>query len=194
MIDPVERVDALRLSHADQQHILHQLDEAADQPVVVELRANRRYRYVVREGLVLQVEGTQVQFVVRPRNLSAGGIAVLHGSFLYPGTPCAIMLRELHGEQTLVEGRIVHCRCVHGRAHEVHIRFGEPIEIERFVDLRQARVVTAKDVASAPGALTYPSAQVAQLARRLEELARDQAQRDELYQLVTQLAALLNPS
>lgn len=159
----------------------------------MELRATYRYRYAVREGLVLQVEGTQVHFVVRPRNLSAGGIAVLHGSFLYPGTACAIVLRELHGAQTLVEGRVIHCRCVHGRAHEVNIRFSQPIEIERFVDAKQARLVATRDVASAPGEPTYPSRQVAQLARRLEELARDRAHRDELYQLVMQLVGLLRP-
>lgn len=193
MIDRVERLDALRLSEADQRHILHELDEAAVHPNREDLRATRRYRYVVREGLILQVDGAPVHFVVRPRNISAGGIAVLHGSFLYPGTACGIALRGLDGRTLLVNGRILHCRCVHGRAHEVNIRFVQPIEIEKFVDARQARLVTTRDPVSAQGPADYSSAQIAQLARQIEELARDRVPRDRLHRLVMQLAALVPP-
>jgi len=186
--DKSQRLDALRLSEDEQVHILHELDEAANHAAVAELRTSQRYRYQVREGLVMEAEGFQIQFIVRPRNLSAGGISVLHGGFLYAGTHCAIMLRSIDGELARVEGQIIHCRCVHGRAHELSVHFSEPIEIGNFVDVHQARVVAS---AATPA---YSSAQVTRLARRLEELASEQAPLEELSRLLAQLTTLLRPN
>jgi hypothetical protein len=180
-----QRLDALRLSEVDQFFILQELEKAARQPANAERRASRRYRYQVRQGLVMQVPGLRFQFIVRPRNLSAGGISVLHGGFLYAGTACAVTLRTVDGEQLPVAGRIIRCRCVHGRAHELNIHFTEPIALERFVDLHQARVV-------APAEPAYSRAQVVRLVRRLGELADEQAPLEQLSRVVAQLTALLN--
>lgn len=184
-MDQSKRLDALRLSEAEQRRILHELDEAANNPAAGELRVNQRYRYQIREGLLMQVAGFRVPFAVRPRNLSAGGISVLHGGFLYAGTPCVITLRTTGGEHACVAGQIVRCRCVHGRAHELNIHFEEPIEVGNFVDLRQARVVAGATEAA------YSSAQVTRLARRLQELASEQAPLQELSCLLAQLTSLL---
>lgn len=191
IVDKSQRLDALRLSEADELHVLQELEEAAAHPVSSDLRASHRYRYHVREGLLLQVPGFPVQFIVRPRNLSTGGVSVLHGSFLYPGTTCTIMLKTIDGEQLCIDGRIIRCRCVHGRAHEVNIRFDKQIEIENFIDMRQARLV---DGAESSAASVYPSSQVARLARRLEELATEGAPQEQLARVVTQLVALLGAS
>jgi hypothetical protein len=184
----LQPLDALRLSETEQLHILQELDKAANHAGVAELRASQRYRYLVRDGLVMEVEGFQLQFIVRPRNLSAGGISVLHGGFLYAGTRCTITLRDLDGESLSAEGEIVRCRCVHGRAHELNVHFDRPIEIAHFIDLQRARVVDGLETAA------YSGAQVTRLARRIGELASEQAPLEELSRLLSQLTALLRPN
>ncbi len=188
MVDKSHRLDALRLPEAEHFRILQELDAAANEPAMGELRVNQRYRYQIREGLVMQVPGFQFQFIVRPRNLSVGGISVLHGGFLYAGTACTITLRTIDGEQLRVAGEIIRCRCVHGRAHELNVHFDQPIEIENFIDLHQARVVAGTEAAA------YSCAQVTRLARRLEELASEQAPLEQLAHLLAQLTALLRPN
>jgi hypothetical protein len=183
--DKSQPLDALRLPEAEQLHILQELDASASQPATGELRINQRYRYRIREGLAMQVPGFQFQFIVRPRNLSAGGISVLHGGFLYAGTACTILLRTIAGKPASAEGKIVRCRCIRGRAHELNIHFDQPIEIENYVDLGKA------PVAAGP-ATAYSSAQVTLLAHRLEELASAQAPLAELVPLMAQLTTLLS--
>ncbi len=190
MIERVERLDALRLPEAEQLRILKRLDESGCS-VRSDLRSNPRYRYQIREGLGLQIEGKAVQFVVRPRNLSVGGISVLHGGFLYPGTACVITLRAVDGEQVRAAGMVVRCRCVHGRAHEVNIHFDEPIEIDDFVDSGRARPALASAPPTQSGAAAYPGSRVARLARCLGELADERAPLEQLTHLMQQLTALL---
>jgi hypothetical protein len=186
-VDQTPRLDALRLSEAEQSQLLAKLERAAHH-VNVELRCRQRYRYHVREGLSLQIAASNVAFVVRPRNLSAGGISVLHGAFLYPSTQCTITLKTLAGEPVRIPGRVVRCRCVHGRAHEVNIGFNEPIEMADFLAPGQARCVSGNDPDAPAG---YRGTDVAALARRLQVLADERAPLEQLAMLIEKLVDLL---
>src|ERR1019366_10324054 len=73
-------------------------------------------------------------------------MAFLHGGFLYIGTECWIVLPRLDGKGGIrVASTVVRCRHVSGRAHEVAVRFGEPIPVNDFVGHQQAEGAKSPD-------------------------------------------------
>jgi hypothetical protein len=168
--------DTIPLSAQQQSFLLDELDQAAA-PAEVQLRRTYRYRYAVREGIRVQLEGSATQFTVRPRNLSAGGISFLHGGAIDTNAVCSLTLRTIDGAHVLAVGRVVRCRCVHGRIHEVSVQFHRPLRIEAFVDVEDVRRV--EQLAAAEEALdsSYPREEVARLADGLRALARRAAPR-----------------
>ena len=191
MLSDGKTVDTLRLSHAELRSILDRLDRAAGGAPSPEARRCDRYRYNVREGLVLQVGGATADFLVHPRRLSAEGVNFLHGSFLYPGTTGALTLRTTDGEQVLAAGKVIHCRCVHGRIHEVSLLFSRPIEVENFVAASETQRTDAAPIGDAASAVPYPAQDVLALARKIEEFATAGAPLEQIQGAVTQLAALV---
>jgi hypothetical protein len=179
-------VDALRLSEEEQQFILGELDRVIRAPTGRDLRQNPRYRYVVREGVHIEVEGSSSRFIVRPRNLSAGGISFLHGTFLYPGAACVTSVKTLNGEPAHLAGRIVRCRCVHGRIHEIGVQFQERVDVGRFIVLASARVKQPE-----AGHEIYEPGEVVRLALEIQDLALRQVPRQQLFRKIAELVELL---
>src|SRR5687768_12470301 len=73
-------------------HILDKLDKL--QSAEPFERSDERFPYR-RRGVELEVEhigGTSSRLRVWTRNLSAGGISLLHGSFVHPGSRCELTL------------------------------------------------------------------------------------------------------
>ncbi len=136
-------VDSLRMSEKDQQGILESLNGRATGYQSNENRGEDRLTYSAR-GVLVQMRhpgGSVATYMVRPRNLSRGGIAFLHGSFCYTGTACTLTLRTLENETSRVRGKVVRCTHVDGNVHEVAVQFEESIEVYQFV--QQVRVGAA---------------------------------------------------
>jgi hypothetical protein len=85
------------------------------------------------EVSVMHPAGNQVDFLVRPHNLSRSGIAFLHGQFLYPGTPVQLKLRSTTGWTYEMTGEVVYCRVARGMVHEVGLRFSAAIDPAQFL-------------------------------------------------------------
>ena len=85
-----------------------------------QLEENRRFR----DKLNLSV-----------RDISNGGISLLHSSFFYPGTRCRITLplRDDPSEVVVIDGVIKRCIHVEGVVHEIGIKFDKPIDSKKFV-------------------------------------------------------------
>jgi DNA-binding NarL/FixJ family response regulator len=68
------------------------------------------------------------------RNLSRGGVSILHSSYVHPGSPCRITLPHSTAGQLTLSGKIV--RCVHrgGVVHEIGISFDEPVNVREFLN------------------------------------------------------------
>jgi CheY-like chemotaxis protein len=127
-------VDSLRLSEHDQTVILGRLAEA-DSGSKNNKRLDSRVNYQLPSGLVVRMHhpgGSVVNFLVRARNLSRGGIAFLHGSFVYNGTRCELALRAINNTVVTASGQVVRCRHLSGRVHEVGVHFNEFIDLGRF--------------------------------------------------------------
>jgi hypothetical protein len=185
-------VDALRISETEQQSILKELDAADSASSAITQRLDKRHTYFVREGLVLEVEGATARFIVRPRDVSASGIGFLHGSFLHPGRACVVALRTIDGEGVLVSGRVVRCRCVRGRIHDVGMHFDKPIDLDNFVGVRErAAASSAPPAANAPPAGAYNAEELLLLIGQFQALVDGAAPRDQLFEKLARMIALL---
>ncbi len=182
-------VDALRTSEEEQAAILGELEAAARMHAEPEQRTSTRYRYTASGGLTFRIAGATASYIVRPRNLSTGGISILHGSFVYPRSTCSLMLKTITKEDALVSGKVVSCRCVRGRVHEIGIQFDHPIKIEDFIPVE----VEAPPAQPAPSmaAMSYPGREVTRLARELVALARDDAPGAQVHRKVMEILLLL---
>ncbi|MBL8745768.1 MAG: hypothetical protein JNK58_05350 [Phycisphaerae bacterium] len=95
-------------------------------------RKDVRYEYHVPQVKVVaqhQSAGS-TGFIMHARNISRGGISLLHGGFLHTRTHCTVTLSSVHGKAHLVMGEVVGCRHVARNIHEVSIRFYEKISID----------------------------------------------------------------
>ena len=136
----------VRLSNAERQQILNKLDKSQEiESHKVQPENNRRAdpRYPYRKGdvpiVVEQPSGAITRLSVSPRNLSSGGIAFLHGGFLYVGSKCSLQLSAPATDPIVVSGEIVNCRHVDGILHEVSVKFDMPIEPGLFTQLTKAK-------------------------------------------------------
>jgi CheY-like chemotaxis protein len=84
---------------------------------------------------VVHPGGSNSMFNVACRNLSSGGIGVLHSSYMHKGTRCFIGLPRTDGQRVTVEGTTVRCIHVSGTIHEIGIQFLKPIDAKQFVQL-----------------------------------------------------------
>lgn len=119
--------ETLRLTPQQMQSIFEALDqEEAGNAIGKEQRRHARRPFAGLASVPMEVlePGTPVaRFLVIPHNLSAGGISVLHGVFVRPGTRCAVTLAAAHCGAMRMEGVVVRCRLITGRVHELGIKF-----------------------------------------------------------------------
>lgn len=133
MMSDKQCVDSLRLSEQERRAILQELERANCGPHIGDLRVADRVPYNVPEGLILILDNQPTHYLVRPRNLSATGLGALHGCFVYPGTSCTVELRARDGRAIPTRAKVVRCRCVRGRVHEIGLRFKAKIDVHQFV-------------------------------------------------------------
>lgn len=79
--------------------------------------------------------GTNANVIVACRNLSCGGMSLLHNSYVHVGTGCDVVLPRVTDGVCAVPGTVVRCRHLHGVIHEVGVRFKQPIRASDFVAL-----------------------------------------------------------
>ncbi|MCB9845838.1 MAG: response regulator [Phycisphaeraceae bacterium] len=80
-----------------------------------------------------QPGGAEMVVRVACRNISKGGMAVLHSAYLHPGSACAVVLPHLIDGPTVVSGVVVRCQHRRGVVHEIGIKFNRPIEVRDFI-------------------------------------------------------------
>ncbi len=93
------------------------------------------FRSVAVSLSVVHPGGSSTKFNVACRNLSSGGIGVLHSAFIYNGTKCVIELKGTNGQMQTIEGTVLRCSHVQGTIHEIGIKFTKPIDPHLFISL-----------------------------------------------------------
>lgn len=130
------RRNSLGLTERQLNEVLEELDAQSGN----DANPARRYvRYAHRvDGVHMKIKQTDGQStVVRVacRNLSRGGIAVLHSSFVHPGSRCAVVLQHKLDGMVVVEGEVARCQHRKGMVHELGIKFREPVNPRDFIDM-----------------------------------------------------------
>lgn len=93
------------------------------------------YRQLAVRVQVVHRAGSQASFHVACRNLSSGGMSVLHSSFLHTGTRIIVTLTHVSGHSIEVEGTVARCIHIQGVCHEIGIKFSQPVDARNFVKL-----------------------------------------------------------
>jgi hypothetical protein len=132
----------LRLTDDELRDVLRWVESVGGEGKGRQHRRSERIRLAIRRAL-LQVERLDrpglLAFFVAPIDLSDTGIGFLHGSFLYPGTRCAVSLKAEDGTLLTAAGKVARCRMVRGHVHDVGVRFEARQKIESFVKPVEAR-------------------------------------------------------
>jgi CheY-like chemotaxis protein len=131
----VGRANSLGIEQRQLDALLNELD-AADGP-----RPENSHRQHVRRSFrklaipmrIRHRHGADADLTVACRNISRSGISVLHSSFLYPGTACAVTLPRCDGRTMQVTGMVVRCAHRRGIVHEIGISFDRPIDTKELL-------------------------------------------------------------
>lgn len=133
-ITAAERPNTLGLSQRDLALLLDKL-EAGDRgkPPARRDYARWPFRHATVKVLLTQPSGAEVGLKMACRNLSRGGIALLHNGYVHPGSNVVVALPRLAGGVKDVPGTIR--RCQHRRAtlHELGIQFDQQIDLQEFI-------------------------------------------------------------
>ncbi|MBX3394542.1 MAG: response regulator [Phycisphaerae bacterium] len=144
-------VKTVRLNEEELKAVLDRLD-AAETQAVKRKRRSERFDYRVKNCVVnfhSSGAGSAAFYLVPTRNISAGGMAFLHGGFVYPGTHCVIQLISKFGSWKNVEARVARCDYVVGAVHEIGVAFSGEIDPAEFcTQAVKTRVLLAEDDAS----------------------------------------------
>lgn len=136
MSTPTPQTNTLRLGQRE----LHKLLEKFDQDQTATSSPDREFvRWSFRVGSVeLTIQhatGSKVTLPVATRNISRGGISILHSAFIHIGSPCEITLKLPGGKSQLIAGKVKRCSHLQGRIHEVGIAFEEQISTRDLLGL-----------------------------------------------------------
>lgn len=131
-----ERPNTVGLSERN----LHKVLDALDQrDAASAANANRAFsRWPFREERVVVTlthpGGTDVSLHLAARNLSKGGISLLHSAYVYADTACTVSLPNRDGGVMTMPGRVMRCSHLRGVVHELGVRFDEEIDLRRVVE------------------------------------------------------------
>lgn len=93
------------------------------------------FRHVILPLTVTHIGGSKALLRVACRNISCGGLSVLHSSFMYPGSKCEVTLTDVAGREVVLRGTLARCSHLTGIIHELGIKFDAAIRISDFAEL-----------------------------------------------------------
>lgn len=117
------------------QRLIAKLDEPSSKAKASAKRVFRRLSYEQSKLRIhIMSEGhNSTSLIVATRNLSQGGVSILHSNFMYNGTNITVDLINNIGEIVPRHGTVT--RCIHrgGRIHEIGIKFDDEIRLRDFL-------------------------------------------------------------
>lgn len=132
----VGRINTLGLSINDLAALLKRLDEADIAASGKNRRFKRRqFRLAALELEVHHAGSVPTKLNVVCRNLSSGGAALLHNSYLHVGTKVVLNFQHALRGVTPVVGKVAHCAHVRAVIHQLGIKFDSPIKPAEFLQL-----------------------------------------------------------
>lgn len=133
-ITAAERPNTLGLHQRDLVTLIEHL-EALDKgkPTVRRDFTRWPFRHATIRVTLLQPSGAEVHLKLACRNLSRGGVSLLHNGFVHPGSQVVVHLPRLAGGAKECKGTVKRCQHRRGVLHELGIRFEEQVELRDFL-------------------------------------------------------------
>lgn len=123
-------IDVLRLTTQQLEMLQEMLNQAEGERPSESKRKIDRYPASCFGPALLELKhpsGGEARFIIYPLDISTGGIAILHGSFIHPKSKVRIRLALPGGDKLPIEGLVSHCHYLRGKAHVVGVGFTRPI-------------------------------------------------------------------
>lgn len=127
------RNNSLNLSSDRLNALMDELDAMSDRPNARRVHSRLGFRQQAIDVEVIQPSGGSVGFCVACRNISRGGMSVLHSAYMHVGTKCRVRLEHLRDGPQWIDAQVVQCRHVTGRAHDVGLRFTQEVDVSNFI-------------------------------------------------------------
>lgn len=128
--------NTLRIGKRELNQFLEQIEQSSsgwNNPDREFVRA--QYRLESVQLVIEHGSGNQVTLSVATRNISRGGISILHSAYIHADTPCEIILSLPEGTKQRVAGKVMRCSHLTGRVHDVGIKFNEQISTRDLLGL-----------------------------------------------------------
>lgn len=129
------RNNTLNLSADRLSALMDELDEMSGRAASRRNHSRLEYRKHAIEVEVYQPSGGSVGFCVACRNISRGGLSVLHSSYMHVGTKCRVKMKHKISGDKWIMAQVVQCRHVTGRVHDVGLKFTKEIDVNDYVRL-----------------------------------------------------------
>lgn len=126
------RINTLGQQARQLEDLLDELDRSTGKGSAKRSHARSAFREQAILTTVRQPEGGEVELRLACRNLSVGGMSLMHSAFLHPGTQLSVDLPLASGGIRRVDGKVVRCSHVKGMIHEIGVKFHEPIHLREF--------------------------------------------------------------
>jgi hypothetical protein len=129
-----ERPNTINLEARHLDVLLNHLDAPPEiKPAYTRTFARWPFRRTALRVTIFHPGGSEVVLKLACRNLSRGGVGLLHTAYLHPGSACTVELPNESGSIDRVDGAI--CRCVHrrGTLHEIGVKFNREVDVARYV-------------------------------------------------------------
>lgn len=128
--------NTLRLGRRELHKFLEQVEQASQDWASPDREFVRSSYRVEAVNLVIEHgSGNRVTLPVATRNISRGGISILHSAYIHANTPCEIILNLPGDKVQSIPGKVVRCAHLSGRVHEVGITFRDQISTKELLGL-----------------------------------------------------------
>lgn len=121
--------NTLKLTSSELDRLLNRYDVGEEGTPTNIKRTFRRFQFR-RESVVLEVihpGGSSTKIAVAGRNLSVGGLCVLHSCYVHVGSKCVVWLPHPDLKWVRVPGEVRRCAHLEGRVHEIGIAFDKEL-------------------------------------------------------------------
>lgn len=101
-------------------------------------KAGKRYEHVLTCLLRVELDGDAQIHLVRTRDVSRGGLSLLHGGMIPPEADCLVAVEVSDGEGKLMRAHVVRCREVEiddigQKAYEIGLQFEGELDVDSFL-------------------------------------------------------------
>lgn len=127
------RPNTLGLREKDLGRLLNRMDGGRKDQQAGRVYSRWQFQQTAIPVLIQHPGGTEIEVRMACRNLSKGGIGLLHRGYLHLNTRCVLTLAHPLKGAMRIAGKVVRCLHVDGMVHEIGIAFDESIDIRSFM-------------------------------------------------------------